>query len=294
MKGINRVRVIRSVRQMQKLANWLQAQGRVGFVPTMGALHEGHLELVRVARENADFTVVSIFVNPIQFGPKEDYRQYPRDFARDRRLLAGLGVDVIFYPDVNAMYPEGFATYVEVEGLTRYLCGRSRPGHFRGVTTVVAKLFNIVKPQVAVFGQKDAQQALVIKRMVRDLNFDLKIIIVPTVREPDGLALSSRNAYLTPQQRRQATVLYQALQLAQRLIRAGETEPSRVKQALRRLIRTQPEARIDYVEIVDTVRLEPVSRIQGEVLVALAVYFGRARLIDNLIVRAPRSGGKNP
>jgi pantoate--beta-alanine ligase len=279
-------RIIRSVRQMQRTAEQLRSKGRIGFVPTMGALHDGHLELIRRAKRLADFVVVSIFVNPIQFGPNEDFRSYPRDSARDRRLLEELGVDVIFYPEVRDMYPSGFTTYVEVEGLTRELCGRSRPGHFRGVTTVVAKLFNIVKPHIAVFGQKDAQQVLVIKRMVRDLNFDLKVVVVPTVREPDGLAMSSRNVYLTPAQRRQAPVLYQSLQLAARLIRSGVTDARRVRQAMRRLVSSQPDARIDYIQIVDTKKLEPVQKIQGEVLIALAVYFGRARLIDNIIIRS--------
>ncbi len=271
---------------MQQTAERLRSQGKVGFVPTMGALHEGHLALVRRARRLADFVVVSIFVNPLQFGPREDFRSYPRDFKQDRKLLQDLGVDVIFYPDAREMYRPGFASYVEVKGLTRELCGRSRPGHFRGVTTVVAKLFNIVKPHIAVFGQKDAQQALVIKRMVRDLNFDLKVVVVPTVREPDGLAMSSRNVYLTPAQRRQAPVLYQSLQLAARLIRSGVTDAGRVRQAMRRLISRQPAARIDYIQIVDAEKLKPVRQIQGKVLVALAVYFGHARLIDNIIIRS--------
>jgi len=270
---------------MQQTAEQLRSEGRVGFVPTMGALHQGHLELVRRARAGADFVVVSIFVNPIQFGPGEDFARYPRNFSRDYRLLRAAGVDVIFYPRARDMYLPDFSTYVEVEGLTRELCGRSRPGHFRGVTTVVAKLFNIVKPHFAVFGQKDAQQALVIKRMVRDLNFDLKVVVVPTVRERDGLAMSSRNVYLTPAQRGQAPVLYQALQLAVRLIRSGVTDARRVQQALRRLISQQPEARIDYIQIVDTKRLQPVQKIEGEVLIGLAVYFGKARLIDNIIIR---------
>lgn len=269
---------------MQVVAERLRSQGRVGFVPTMGALHEGHQELVKKAKLLADFVVVSIFVNPIQFGPKEDFRRYPRNFKQDRRLLTKLGVDVIFYPDVKQMYPNDFSTYVEVEGLTRHLCGRSRPGHFRGVATVVAKLFHIVKPHIAVFGQKDAQQAQVIKRMVQDLNFDIRIVVVPTVREPDGLAISSRNTYLTPAQRRQAPVLYQSLQMAARLIRSGVTDAGKVRQAMRQLISRQPDARIDYVEIVDWESLEPVRKIEGKVLIALAVYFGRARLIDNIIV----------
>ncbi len=280
------MRVVRKISAMQNLARKLRQEGRLGFVPTMGALHEGHLELVRVAKRRCKRVVVSVFVNPIQFGPKEDYRTYPRDFKRDKLLLARLGVDVLFYPDVKEMYPEGYSTYVEVEGLTEHLCGRSRPGHFRGVTTVVAKLFNIVLPDVAVFGQKDAQQAFVIKRMVRDLNFPVDVVIVPTVREPDGLAMSSRNVYLNEEERRQAPVLYQALRRAEEMIKAGKRDARQVKQAMRRFIRSAPLARIDYVEIVDTDRLQPVKTIKGEVLVAVAVYFGRARLIDNLIVRS--------
>jgi len=269
---------------MQRLAEKLR-QGRLGFVPTMGALHEGHLELVRQAKRRCDRVVVSIFVNPIQFGPKEDYRRYPRDWDRDRRLLARLGTDVLFYPPTEEMYPAGYATYVEVERLDRYLCGASRPGHFRGVATVVAKLFNIVKPHYAFFGQKDAQQLLIIKRMVRDLNFDIKIVAVPTQRAPDGLALSSRNVYLTPRERKEAVVLYQALRCARELIARGERRPGRIKAAMRRLIQTESSGRIDYIEITDTTELAPVKVIRGEVLIALAVFFGQARLIDNLIVR---------
>jgi pantoate--beta-alanine ligase len=270
---------------MQRLATQMRASGKLGFVPTMGALHQGHLELVRVAQQRCDGVVVSIFVNPMQFGPKEDYQCYPRDFARDRKLLREIGVDVIFYPDVREMYPENYSTYVDVECLTQHLCGKSRPGHFRGVTTVVAKLFNIVKPHIAVFGQKDAQQAFVIKRMVRDLNFDIEIVVVPTVREPDGLAMSSRNSYLTPDERRQAVVLYQALRHAEQLIKDGERDARKVKRAMRRIIQTSSSGRIDYVEIVDTNYLKPIQLIKNEILIALAVYFGRARLIDNLIVR---------
>lgn len=270
---------------MQRLAERLRVEGRMGFVPTMGALHQGHLELVRVVRQMCDRVVVSIFVNPIQFGPKEDYRSYPRDLRQDLRLLKQVGVDVVFYPDAKEMYPQGYSTYVEVEGLTRFLCGRSRPGHFRGVTTVVAKLFNIVKPNLAVFGQKDAQQAFVIKRMVEDLNFDIEIVVVPTVREADGLAMSSRNVYLSPKEREQAPVLYRALKKAERLIAEGEHDVKTVKQAMARLIRNESDGRIDYIEIVDTRRLEPLKKIRGEVLIALAVYFSKARLIDNIIVR---------
>lgn len=279
------MKVVRTIREMQRLATQMRARGKLGFVPTMGALHQGHLELVRVAQQRCDGVVVSIFVNPMQFGPKEDYQRYPRDFARDRKLLREIGVDVIFYPDVREMYPENYSTYVEVEGLTQHLCGKSRPGHFRGVATVVAKLFNIVKPHIAVFGQKDAQQAFVIKRMVRDLNFDIEIVVVPTVREPDGLAMSSRNSYLTPDERQQAVVLYKALRHAEQLIKDGERDARKVKRAMRRIIQNSSSGRIDYIEIVDTDYLKPIQLIKNEILIALAVYFGKARLIDNLIVR---------
>jgi len=270
---------------MQRVARDIKHRGRIGFVPTMGYLHEGHLRLVRAARRQSDFVVVSIFVNPIQFGPKEDYRRYPRDFSRDRRLLRSAGADFVFYPEVTDMYPEGFATYVEVERLGEGLCGKSRPGHFRGVTTVVAKLFNIVLPDVAVFGAKDAQQAFVIRRMTRDLGFPTRIAILQTAREKDGLAMSSRNVYLTPEQRAEAPVLYRSLSLAKRLIGQGERSAAKVKAAMRRLIR-KTSGRIDYVEMVDTDELRPVRTIKGETLVALAVFFGKTRLIDNTIVRA--------
>jgi pantoate--beta-alanine ligase len=280
------MKVIRSKAAMQRLADRLRSEARVGFVPTMGSLHEGHLSLVRVARRRSDAVVVSVFVNPAQFGPEEDLEAYPRDFGRDRRLLGQEGVDVVFHPDAKIMYPDGFATSVAVERLTRGLCGRTRPGHFRGVTTVVAKLLNVVKPNIAVFGQKDAQQALVIRRMARDLDFDTRIVIAPTVREPDGLAMSSRNSYLTPEQRRQAPVLYRSLRQARRMVREGERDAARVKLAMRRLIRRESGSRIDYVEVVDTDELRPVRRVRGRVLIAVAVYLGRARLIDNIILRA--------
>jgi pantoate--beta-alanine ligase len=271
---------------MQRIALSRRGKGRVGLVPTMGYLHEGHFQLVQAARKQSDFVVVSIFVNPIQFGPKEDFRRYPRDFGRDRRLLESAGADVVFCPAVKDMYPEGYATFVEVERLGDGLCGASRPGHFRGVATVVAKLFNIVMPDVAVFGAKDAQQAFVIRRMARDLGFHTRIVILPTAREKDGLAMSSRNVYLTPEQRAEAPVLHRSLKLARQLISHGERKAARVKAAMRRLIRCGSGGRIDYVEIVDTDELRPVKTIEGEVLVALAVFFGKTRLIDNVVVRA--------
>jgi pantoate--beta-alanine ligase len=271
---------------MHRIARDLKRCGHIGFVPTMGYLHEGHLRLVRAARRQTEFVVASIFVNPIQFGPKEDYRRYPRDFGQDRRLLKSAGADFVFYPGVKDMYPEGFATFVEVERLGEGLCGKSRPGHFRGVTTVVAKLFNAVLPDVAVFGAKDAQQAFVIRRMTRDLGYQTRIVILPTAREKDGLAMSSRNVYLTPEQRAEAQALHRSLLLAKRLIGQGERNAAKVKAAMRRLIGRESGGRIDYVEMVDTDELRPVKTIKGETLVALAVFFGKTRLIDNIIIRA--------
>ncbi len=256
----------------------------IGLVPTMGYLHEGHLSLARAARQQNDVVIMSIFVNPTQFGPNEDFARYPRDLERDRELAAGAGVDAVFAPAVAEMYPAGYATYVQVEGLTEVLCGASRPGHFRGVTTVVSKLFNIVQPDRAYFGQKDYQQALVIKKMVRDLNFPVEIITIPTVREADGLALSSRNKYLTPEQRRSALSLHRALNLGSELIKAGEREAAAVRRAMEKEITAWPETRIDYIAISDAGTLKPLERIAGRVLLALAVWVGNTRLIDNVVL----------
>lgn len=279
------MQIITSIQEMQAEAERLRLQGqRIGFVPTMGYLHEGHLSLVRTARQHADVVIMSIFVNPTQFGPTEDYNEYPRNFDRDVVLAASVGCHIVFNPTVNDIYPENYLTYVEVEKITGVLCGRSRPTHFRGVTTIVAKLFHIVKPHVAVFGQKDAQQALVIQRMVRDLNFDIQIVIAPIVREKDGLAMSSRNIYLTPEQRPQAAALYQALMMAKSLIEKGERNAQVIKDHLRRYIERLAAATIDYIEIVDTTHLQPLAVLQGEVLIALAVKIGKPRLIDNIIV----------
>jgi pantoate--beta-alanine ligase len=263
---------------------WRQEGRLVGLVPTMGYLHEGHLSLIRIARERSDVVVTSIFVNPTQFAPHEDYQRYPRDLPRDMALAEQAGCDVIFHPSVEEMYPAGYLTYVEVEKITGVLCGRSRPTHFRGVTTVVAKLFNIVKPHVAVFGQKDAQQALVVRRMAQDLNFDLEIVVAPIVREPDGLAMSSRNSYLSPEERRQAVVLSKALQRASELVAAGERSAARLVMEMEAVIRTAPSARVDYVAVVDAQTLEEVEQLRGQVLIALAVWIGSTRLIDNVMV----------
>ncbi len=280
------MRVVRRIGEMQDLSEEFIRQGKtIGFVPTMGYLHEGHLSLFRIARKKSDILVVSIFVNPIQFGPNEDYQIYPRDPEGDLKKCEKEGVDVVFMPDVEEMYPPDFSTYVEVKHLDEELCGKYRPGHFRGVTTVVTKLFNAVRPHLAVFGLKDAQQYFIIRRMVRDLNMPIDIIPGPIVREPDGLAMSSRNVYLSPEERKQAPALYRALQLAKRMIEEGERDPRKVIDAVRRYIEEHaPLGRIQYIQVVDTYNLKPVDEIKGEVMVALAVFFGKTRLIDNVIV----------
>ncbi len=280
------MKVVKTIREMQKLSDEYRCQGKkIGFVPTMGYLHEGHLSLLREAKKHCDVLVMSIFVNPTQFGPQEDFEEYPRDFERDKNLAEKEGVDVIFYPNAKEMYPENYLTYVEVEKITSILCGASRPGHFRGVTTVVAKLFNAVKPHFAVFGQKDAQQAVVIKQMTRDLNFDIEIIVAPIVREHDGLAMSSRNTYLSPEEREQALALNRSLKMAEQLILSGERDAETIKQKMQDMINEQPDAKIDYVEILHPETLEFQSKIKSDVLIALAVKIGKTRLIDNLVVR---------
>ena len=277
--------VIREIKAMREFVARARGQGkRIGLVPTMGYLHEGHLSLVRIALSKSDVVVMSIFVNPLQFGVGEDYEEYPRDLSRDIPLAEEAGVAALFVPTAAEMYPKGYATFVEVEGLTAGLCGRSRPGHFRGVTTVVTKLFNIVQPDIAVFGQKDAQQAAVIKQMVRDLNMPLEILTGPIVREADGLAMSSRNVYLSPQEREQALVLSRSLQWAEEKVRQGERNAASLRDAIKEKISAMPLADVDYVEIVDADSLKPVEIVQGRVLIALAVRFGRTRLIDNCIV----------
>lgn len=257
---------------------------KIGLVPTMGFLHEGHLSLVRKAKELCDVVVVSVFVNPTQFGPGEDLEDYPRDLDRDLRLLEKEGVDAVFAPTARDMYPVNFGTFVETTGLDDRLCGRSRPGHFRGVTTVVSKLFNICLPDIVVFGQKDAQQAMIIEKLVRDLNFPVEIVRGAIVRESDGLAMSSRNAYLKPEERKNATVLYKSLLLARELIDKGEREPARVREAMIGLIEGVPGAVIDYVEIYSGHDLSELKEIRGKILIALAVRFGGTRLIDNLLM----------
>ncbi|MCD6267950.1 MAG: pantoate--beta-alanine ligase [Thermotogaceae bacterium] len=278
--------IVEKVKDMKKLSEkYLKENKTIGFVPTMGFLHEGHLSLVRRAREENDIVVVSIFVNPTQFGPNEDYESYPRDFERDVKLLKELNVDVVFYPSVEEMYPKDFSTYVDETKLSRYLCGKSRPGHFRGVCTIVTKLFNIVRPTRAYFGQKDAQQFRVIKRMVRDLNMDVELVECPIVREHDGLAMSSRNIYLSGDERAQALALYNSLKLAENLIKSGERDAEVVKNAMKEFLSRYDKVKIDYVEIVDEETLEPVKHIEGKVIVAIACWVGKARLIDNVIVQ---------
>jgi len=278
-----------AVGEMTEAARRIRASGRtIGFVPTMGFLHEGHLSLVRAAREASDAVVVSIFINPIQFGPAEDLRTYPRDLARDTALLDREGVEIVFCPEAAEMYPEGFRTFVRVESLEDKLCGQSRPGHFRGVCTVVLKLFEIVRPDAAFFGRKDAQQALILERMARDLNLGIRIDVRPIVREPDGLAMSSRNSYLTAEERRAALVLFRSLSLASGLVAAGERSPGPVLAGMRSLIAAEPLARIDYIEAVNPADLEPADRLRDGTLIALAVLIGRTRLIDNMSVELPK------
>jgi len=258
---------------------------RIGFVPTMGSLHKGHLSLVSKAVQENDFVVVSIFVNPTQFGPKEDYDSYPRDLESDAGKLGALDVDCIFSPDTTEMYPEGYNSYVMVKGISSKLCGSSRPGHFKGVTTVVAKLFNIIQPNTAYFGEKDYQQLMVIKRMVKDLNMPIAVRGIPIVREEDGLALSSRNKHLNIEERKQATILNRSLLKAKELILEKQLKDvSKIKKEIIEMIESQPLARIDYIEIVDLETLGDIQFIEDEVLVALAVYIGVTRLIDNMLI----------
>lgn len=256
----------------------------VGLVPTMGYLHEGHLSLVKRAKDECASVVVSIFVNPTQFGPNEDLAAYPRDMERDLRLLEPLGVDLTWIPTPEAMYPQGYQTWVQVEGLTEPLEGAMRPGHFRGVTTVVAKLFNGVQPAKAYFGQKDAQQVAVIRRMARDLNFPLEVVVCPTVREPDGLAMSSRNAYLDPGQRKAATVLSRALTTAKDAYEAGERDAEKLRILMRETIDEEPLARVQYVSCADYDTLQELDTITGKALLSMAVFVGKTRLIDNTVL----------
>jgi pantoate--beta-alanine ligase len=278
-----RMRILKGVDETQHLCAEARRNGRrIGFVPTMGALHEGHLSLVRSARAQCDFVVISIFVNPLQFGPNEDLSRYPRPFERDRQLLETEKVDLLFAPDAPAMYPEGATTFVDVEGLTAVLEGKTRPGHFRGVTTVVTKLFHIVHPDFAFFGQKDAQQATIIRKMARDLDFPIQVVVCPIVREKDGVAMSSRNVYLSPEQRKQATVLYRALSRIQTLADSGERRASALLEAGKQVVAEEPGVRLDYLAVVDTETLQPIDDVSHGALVPIAAYVGSTRLIDNI------------
>src|SRR5271166_917800 len=279
------MRICKTIDEMRAACQAARSSGqRLGFVPTMGALHEGHLSLVRAARASCDVVAASVFVNPKQFGPNEDLAKYPRDFDRDRDLLAKEGVQLLFAPSVEEMYPAGAVTWVTVEELSSKLDGSSRPGHFRGVTTIVAKLFHIVEPDAAFFGQKDAAQLAIVRRMVRDLNFPVEIVAVPTVREADGLAMSSRNAYLDPAQRQQALVLHRALLRVKKSWEAGERDAAKLAAAGREEVAEEQSVRLDYFEIVDPDTLDPVDHAANGALVAVAAYVGATRLLDNILL----------
>ena len=282
---MEKIRIIESIQEMQSYCEALRLAGKkISFVPTMGYFHEGHLSLMKEARKQADCVVVSIYVNPTQFGPKEDFSKYPRDFERDTKMALSVGVDVIFFPSNQEMYPEAYQTYVDVEQVTKNLCGMSRPGHFRGVTTICCKLFNIVKPHTSIFGKKDFQQLAAIKRMVADLNMDLEIIGMPTFRESDGLAMSSRNVYLSKEERSSALALVGALKLAQKLYAEGERSAAVIIEKAQTLIQRAPFTEIDYIKICDTSTLEDVNEIRQEAVMALAVKVGKTRLIDNSVL----------
>lgn len=279
------MRIIRSISQMADLARRQKLlKKRIGFVPTMGALHEGHLNLIKKAKQENGLVVVSIFVNPVQFGPKEDFKKYPRVFMKDAGLCRKEGVDIIFYPEAASMYPQGYGTYINVDGLSDLLCGHFRPGHFKGVATIVAKLFNIVSPDTAYFGQKDAQQAVIIKRIAEDLNFPVKIKVLPTIREKNGLAMSSRNIYLNEAQKKDAPVLFRSLRLAKEIIGKGISDPKAVIRQMRRLILATKGIRLQYLSIVDPINLKKVKKVKKGDLIVLAALMGRVRLIDNIIV----------
>ena len=277
-------KTISSLRQFIKKQK--QQKKTIGFVPTMGALHAGHASLLRYARRENDFVILSIFVNPTQFGPNEDFKKYPRPFKKDLALAETEGTDIIFYPSAKIIYPREYLTYIEVNGNNNQLCGRSRPGHFKGVTTVVGKLLNIVTPDVMYLGQKDAQQAIILKKMVEDLNFDVQIKVCPIIRETDGLAMSSRNQYLSKQERQEAPILFQALNAAKQRILAGERNSKKIIQTITSLIKSHSTSVIEYIECVEANSLTPLKILKGNILIALAVKFGNTRLIDNIVVRA--------
>ena len=278
------MQIVSTVEEVRKqVKKWREEGLSVGLVPTMGYLHEGHKSLIDKAVEQNDRVVVSVFVNPIQFGPNEDLATYPRDLERDAALCENAGANLIFHPEPENMYESDFCSFIDMDGLTKGLCGKTRPTHFRGVCTVVGKLFNIVEPDRAYFGQKDAQQLAVIRRMVRDLNFDLEVIGCPIIREDDGLAKSSRNTYLSKEERKAAVILHKGLLRCEELVKAGEKSAATVKQAITEIIESEPLAKIDYVEIVNFDNIETIETIDGSILAAVAVYIGKTRLIDNFI-----------
>jgi pantoate--beta-alanine ligase len=284
--------IIRTVSWMKQAARQARAENHViGIVPTMGALHEGHLSLLRRAKSECSKVFASIFVNPTQFGPNEDLSKYPRTFEADVAKLEGARVDILFAPDAKEIYPQGFTTYITVEGLSDRLEGRSRPGHFRGVATVVHKLFEIAPPHFAFFGRKDAQQARILQRMLQDLNSDVELVLCPIVREPDGLALSSRNAYLSPEERRAATVLHRSLEAARREIAGGTRDALSLQNTVRNVLAEEKLARVDYVELASADSFEPVARVAAPAYVLLAVFIGKARLIDNLLIEPSLDSG---
>ena len=277
------MKIVKSIKEMQKISTDLKKKVKIiGFVPTMGYLHEGHLSLIRLAKKKSDVVAVSIFVNPLQFGPKEDFKRYPRDLKRDTRLARKAGCDILFVPGQKQIYPDRFSAHVNVEKLSDTLEGKFRSGHFKGVATIVAKLFNIAQPDLAFFGQKDAQQVVIIQKMAQDLNFNLKIIVAPTVRDDSGLALSSRNTYLAEDEKKTAKVLFESLQKAQNVIEQGETNSFKVIHEMEKMILSRPKTIIDYIAITDSQTLEPLEKLSVEVLITMAVFVGSTRLIDNL------------
>lgn len=281
----NKIQIAREIMDVRaKVKEWKRQGLTVGFVPTMGYLHEGHVSLIECAKKQCDKVVVSIFVNPMQFGVNEDLDSYPRDFCADTVLCQKIGVDLIFHPEVDEMYADGFCSFVDMNGLTKELCGKSRPIHFRGVCTVVNKLFNIVMPDKAFFGQKDAQQLAVIRRMVKDLNMDIDIVGCPIIREDDGLAKSSRNTYLNEEERKAALILSKTIRMGEKMVNEGVADVNELLVAMKENIATEPMAKIDYVEAVSMDTIEKIDKIEGEVLVAMAVYIGKTRLIDNFII----------
>ena len=279
-----------SIKKIRAISRRRAKPGKIiGFVPTMGALHEGHLSLIKRARKECDFLIASIFINPTQFGAGEDYKHYPGNPAKDKKQLKKEGVDLLFLPNTNTMYPPGGASvYAYENNLSRVLCGKSRPGHFKGVCTILVKLFNIIKPDIAYFGQKDYQQALIVKKLVKDFNFPIRIRVLPVIREQDNLAMSSRNDYLKGQARKDSLCLYGALSFAVKLIKAGERNPKKIINQMKQLVKSRKLAKIDYIEIVDAESLKKIKRLKGRVLIALAVYIKRVRLIDNVILNVKK------